>query len=106
MAPNYRIVERSLTAYRLRIMASYTDAAVTELRSIVAVIDQEILQLPSSTPLREAWAKLVGVMALGPAPQTRECPKCHGIGMRAASRCSHCWAALEPLPSLASEASP
>ena len=85
-------------------MSSYTDAAVTELRSIVAVIDQEILQLPPTPALREAWAKLVSVMALGPAPQTRECPACHGIGMRAASRCAHCWAALEPLPPLSDKA--
>jgi hypothetical protein len=86
-------------------MPSYTDAAVTELRSIVAVIDQEMLQLPPTVALREAWAKLVAVLALGPAPETRECPACHGIGMRAARRCGHCWAALEPLPSLAGEAS-
>jgi len=85
-------------------MSSFTDAAVTELRSIVAVIDQEILQLPPTPVLREAWAKLVHVMALGPAPQTRECPACHTIGMRAASRCGHCWAALEPLPSLSDKA--
>lgn len=86
-------------------MSSYTDTAVTELRSIVAVIDQEILQLPPTAALRVAWAKLVDVMALGPAPQTRECPACRGIGMRAASRCGHCWAALEPLPSLSGGAS-
>jgi hypothetical protein len=87
-------------------MSSYTDAAVTQLRSIVAVIDQEILQRPPSAALREAWAKLVDVMALGPAPQTRECPTCHGVGMRAATRCGSCWAALERLPPFAGEASP
>jgi hypothetical protein len=43
----------SRTIARLRIMSSYTDAAVSELRSIVAVIDQEMLQLPTAA-LREA----------------------------------------------------
>jgi len=82
---------------------SYADAAVTKLRAIVAVIDQEIVQVPPTPALRAAWAELVEVLALGPAPQTRECPVCHGIGMRGASRCGHCWAALEPLPPTASE---
>jgi hypothetical protein len=81
-------------------MSNYTDGAVTKLRAIVAVIDQEIVQVPPTPALRAAWAELVEVLALGPSPQTRECPTCHGIGMRAASRCGHCWAALEPLPPL------
>jgi len=77
--------------------AHYADAAVTKLRAIVAVIDEEIVQVPPTPALRAAWAELVEVLALGPAPQTRECPACHGIGMRAASRCGHCWAALAPV---------
>ena len=85
--------------------AHYTDAAVTTLRTIVAVIEQEIVQVPPTPALRAAWTELVEALALGPAPQTRECPACHGIGMRAASRCGHCWAALEPLPLLSGEAS-
>ena len=79
--------------------AHHADAAVTKLRAIVAVIDREIVQVPTPA-LRAAWAELVEVLALGPAPQTRECPACHAIGMRAASRCGHCWAALEPLSPL------
>lgn len=86
-------------------MSNYTDGAVTQLRAIVAIIDQEIVQVSPTPALRAAWAELVEVLALGPAPQTRECPACHGIGMRAASRCGHCWAALEPLPLLANEVS-
>lgn len=86
--------------------ARYEERAVTKLRAIVAVIDREILQQPPSPELRAAWAELIGVLALGPAPQTRECPACHGIGMRAASRCGHCWAALEPLPALSDETDP
>ena len=78
---------------------------MTKLRAMVAVIEQEIAQATPTTALRAAWAELVQVLALGPAPQTRECPACHGIGMRAASRCGHCWAALERLPSSDQESS-
>jgi hypothetical protein len=78
--------------------AHYADATVSKLRAIVAVIDQEIGQAPPGPALRAAWTELVQVLALGAAPQTRECPACHGIGMRAASRCAHCWASLAPLP--------
>ena len=87
-------------------MSSYGDAAVAKLRTIVAVIDQELVQAPPTAALRAAWDELMAVLALGPAPQTRECPACHGIGMRTASRCGHCWAALLPLPALADSAGP
>lgn len=80
--------------------AHYSDAAVTKLRAIVQAIDQEISHAPPTAALRAAWAELVDVLALGPAPETRECPTCHGIGMRAASRCGYCWTALESLPPL------
>jgi hypothetical protein len=80
--------------------AHYSDAAVIKLRAIVKAIDHEMVQVPEAATLQAAWAELVQVLALGTAPQTRECPACHGIGMRAASRCGHCWAALEPLPVL------
>ncbi|NVB82911.1 MAG: hypothetical protein HOV81_31325 [Kofleriaceae bacterium] len=83
--------------------AHYSDAAVTKLRAIVHTIDQEISHAPPT--LRAAWAELVDVLALGPAAQTRECPACHNVGMRAASRCGHCWAALERLP-LVSDGTP
>jgi len=79
---------------------------VTKLRDIVAVIDQEIVHTPPTPALRAAWTELVKVLALGPAPQMRECPTCHGVGMRAASRCSHCWTTLEPLPAISDEVSP
>jgi hypothetical protein len=79
-------------------MSNYTDAAATKLRAIVAVIDHEIVQVPPTPSLQAAWAELVTVMAIGPAPQTRECPTCHNTGMRAASRCGYCWGALAPLP--------
>jgi len=82
----------------VRIMSSYGDAATAKLRAVVAVIDQELVQAPPTAALRAAWDELISVLALGPAPQTRECPVCHGIGMRAASRCGQCWSALELLP--------
>jgi hypothetical protein len=77
--------------------APYPDAAITKLREIVALIDREIVQAPPSAALRAAWSQLVDVLALGPPAETRECPSCHGIGMRGASRCGHCWASLAPL---------
>lgn len=81
--------------------APYGDAALVKLRASVAAMDQEMSQIPPPPALQAAWADLVQALALGPAPQTRECPTCHGIGMRAASRCGHCWAKLAPLPPLA-----
>ena len=77
--------------------AHYGDAAVTQLRAVVAVIEEELVKTPPSPQLHAAWAELVGVLALGPAPRTRECPACHSIGMRDASRCGHCWIALAPV---------
>lgn len=86
--------------------AIYPEATATKLRAIVAAIDQEIVRVPPTPVLQAAWGELVDALALGPAPQTRECPACHRIGMRAASRCGFCWIALEPLPALADEVSP
>jgi len=77
---------------------------MARLRALVAAIEQEMVQAPPSLPLRAAWDDLVSVLALGPAPQTRQCPNCQGTGMRAASRCGFCWAALAPLPALAEKA--
>ena len=79
-------------------MSSYSDETLTKLRVAVDVIGREIVQSPSTPAFHAAWTDLVALLALGPAPETRECPACHGIGMRAASRCGHCWAALELLP--------
>lgn len=79
-------------------MLSYSDEAVAKLRVVVDVIGRETVQSPSTPAFHTAWAELVALLALGSAPETRECPVCHGIGMRAASRCGRCWAALQPLP--------
>jgi hypothetical protein len=77
---------------------TYTAEAATKLRSVVAAIDQEIANAPPTAAMKTAWSELVGLLALGPAPATRVCPTCKGVGMRAASRCSNCWSALERLP--------
>lgn len=79
-------------------MSSYSDEAVAKLRVVVDAIGREIVQSPSTPAFHAAWTELVSLLALGAAPETRECPACHGIGMRAASRCGRCWAALDPLP--------
>ncbi len=76
--------------------APYADTAASKLRALIAVIDNEMVQAPPAAAFQTAWTELVEVLALGPAPLTRECPKCHKIGMRAASRCGYCWSALPP----------
>jgi len=85
-------------------MSSYSEEAVAKLRVVVDVIGREIVQSPSTPAFHAAWTELVALLALGPAPETRTCPACHNIGMRAASRCGRCWAVLEPLPVLSNGA--
>ena len=92
-------------------LAQFSDAGRDRLRTLITEVEQELALLPDQTDgsaalpsLRAAWGRLVGAMALGPAPETRECPVCHGIGMRAATRCSRCWSYLTPLPSATEEA--
>ena len=85
--------------------ATYGDSAREALRAIVARIEHEIPELPN-TGLRASWNELVQALALGPAPETRVCPACGGVGMSAASRCGQCWAALERLPRVVSDAMP
>jgi len=81
--------------------ANFGDNARNQLRTIVSKIELEISQLPAGnakpTQLRTSWDELVDALALGPAPETRVCPACQGVGMRAATRCAHCWVTLEPL---------
>jgi len=89
------------------------DAARARLRSIVAIIDREISRLPRLTTteghgttedaLIVSWAELVRLLALGPAPELRECPVCKHIGMRTATRCGYCWTSLLPFTSAAGD---
>jgi hypothetical protein len=45
----------------------------------------------NSTPVREAWQRLVVALDLGPEPAVRPCPHCGRLGMAAATRCGFCW---------------
>lgn len=89
---------------------SFGDSARDNLRTAVAAVERDISLLPpgdtnpSLRALGASWSELVELLALGPAPETRQCPVCSGTGMRAASRCVHCWAKLEPLAELSREA--
>ena len=90
---------------------SFGDAAREQLRALVDTIDREITSSPAGgttpvDPLRASWTELVKALALGPKVETRECPVCHGSGMRAASRCSHCWTKLAPLAALSDDVAP
>jgi hypothetical protein len=75
------------------------------LRGIVSTIDRELSRLSlaakpdpdeSNRGLMASWAQLVELLALGLAPEVRDCPVCQHVCMRAASRCGHCWAHLAP----------
>jgi hypothetical protein len=74
------------------------------LRIIVSDIERELSCLAREAPpaehrsaigdLTASWARLVQLLALGVAPELRQCPRCGTSGMRAATRCGHCWVAL------------
>lgn len=78
------------------------------LRAIVAAVDREIAKLRATAPAGGderpggdpalSRAELADALALGSAPELRKCPLCHGVGMRAATRCGSCWTKLPPLP--------
>ena len=77
------------------------------LRVLVAAIDGELSRRPSATAtggsglapdeLIASWAEVVRLLALGRAPELRECFDCGNVGMRAARLCGYCWAKLPPL---------
>jgi hypothetical protein len=82
------------------------------LRPVAAAIDREMSRIAGGTldptgpevgKLLESWAEFVEILALGPAPEMRECPVCKHRGMRAATRCGFCWTALPPLAHGANE---
>src|SRR5687767_9562293 len=75
------------------------------LRAVVTSIDRELWRMSleampdhreSNRGLMATWAQLVELLALGLAPEIIECPTCKHVGMRAATRCGHCWARLAP----------
>jgi hypothetical protein len=81
---------------------SETDRA--QLRIIVIDIERELACLARTAPVADhrtaidaltaSWATLVGLLALGDAPELRDCPYCGHSGMRAATRCGTCWSLL------------
>ena len=81
------------------------------IRRCVGAVDRQISLLSAEATtgigrttlsgLTTSWAELVEVMALGPEPD-RECPVCHHVGMRDATRCGFCWTKLAHLPPAAS----
>jgi hypothetical protein len=82
------------------------DAERTRLRKIVAIVDRDIsglsnhgneAQRAAGLRLTSSWARLVQALALGPAPELRECPFCNHVGMCDATMCGYCWAKLPPL---------
>jgi uncharacterized paraquat-inducible protein A len=77
---------------------SHGDASVATLRTLIAVIERGFASAAPAEELRVAWTQLVETLALGPAPELRECPICGEIGMRAATRCMRCWSPLVRLP--------
>ncbi len=70
-----------------------------DLRVLVAAIENALSLLPATATasLVTPWNALVGALALGPAPEVRDCPSCGRVVMRAATRCGHCWSKLAPL---------
>jgi hypothetical protein len=82
---------------------SFTAAERSELRVLVASIERRIPRARLAEggtvgELERDWDRLVRALALGDEPPTRICPSCGGSGMRAATRCGHCWSALPALP--------
>ncbi|HEV7557668.1 MAG TPA: hypothetical protein VGO00_19520 [Kofleriaceae bacterium] len=68
------------------------------LHGVIAVIEKQLTHLPSaeSGELRESWSQLMRLLDLPPVHELRDCPVCGHVGMRAATRCGHCWTALVP----------
>jgi len=77
---------------------SYGDKVIANLRSLVTVIERELASTTAPEELRAAWTQMVDALALGAAPDLRECPSCGEVGMRAATRCMRCWSRLAVLP--------
>lgn len=85
-----------------------SQATRVNLRVVVSDIGRDLACLARDAPAAEhqsavgaltvSWARLVELMALGTAPELRECPRCGNSAMRAATRCGSCWSPLSPAP--------
>ena len=79
-----------------------------ELRTAVATIELELAALAklatspehqtATARLTASFGGLVTRLALGTAPEVRECPACKQVGKAEATLCGYCWAHLVPLP--------
>jgi hypothetical protein len=65
-------------------------------RAALLQVEEQLALANCSAAILEPWAALVAALALGPAPELRDCPSCGKAGMRAATRCGYCWLALIP----------
>ena len=79
--------------------ASGYDPPRSRLRSLLGEVERQIGRIDPTAkvdlaPLRASFAELSAQLALGAEPETDRCPKCNFIGMRGATRCGQCWAAL------------
>ena len=76
------------------------------LRIVVSDIERDLSCLAREAPIDEhrsaigaltaSWARLVELLALGLAPELRQCPVCGKSGTPAATRCGYCWSVLTP----------
>jgi hypothetical protein len=76
----------------------HPDPERARMRAAVAAVELALGEVSSNPPepVREAWNRLVRLLALGPAPALRACPSCGRMGMREATRCGSCWVSLTP----------
>jgi hypothetical protein len=81
------------------------DEKNASLHTVMDVITRELARLPAQdtrdgdetvAELRAFWGELVKLLDVEPVPELRACPVCKHVGMRAATRCGHCWAKLVP----------
>lgn len=73
----------------------------TRKRELVSIVESELRKLKDCEPasamkvnadlLKDSFSKLVELLALGPEPETRNCPHCGMRGMKAATICGYCW---------------
>ena len=79
------------------------DEKNAKLHGLVTMIEKQLGHLPSadSGEVRESWSQLMRLLDLPPVHELRDCPVCGSVGMRAATRCGHCWSALVPPPATA-----
>jgi hypothetical protein len=80
-----------------------SENAESERRLAVATVEDKLSALtasaesaPALEELRGSWRALLLLLDLGPEPERRECPFCHGPIRLNATRCVHCWKQSSP----------